>query len=287
MTTRIAFYPPLPYTDLSDEGQMPQRRAIMDDGDRIRPYEKDPRYWQYRGEPVLLLGGSATDHLFLLDGLQEHLDEIAAVGGNYVRNTMSQREEVERKAHKLRPDGTFDLQRWNPGYWERFERMLRWTAERDIVVQIEVWDRFDYSQDNWQHSPWNPGNNVTYTYEETGLAPEYPLHPGRDVHPFFHTIPDMEDYRPPYDLIRDYQERFVTKMLSYSLPHGHVLYCMDNETSTDPVWGQYWIRFIRARAEELGANVYTTDMFDDAWKAEDSAHCPVLFAEPDLYTFVD
>ncbi|MFP3896668.1 MAG: hypothetical protein ACLFV5_07525, partial [Anaerolineales bacterium] len=259
----------------------------MDSENGIQPYTQDQRYWQYRGEPVLLLGGSATDHLFLLDGLEAHLDEIAAVGGNYVRNTMSQREDVEHKAHRLRPDGTFDLERWNADYWERFDRMLHWTAERDIVVQIEVWDRFDYSQDNWQHSPWNPGNNVNYTYEETGFAPEYPLHPGRDVHPFFHTIPDMNEYRPQYDLIRDYQERFVTRMLSYSLPHGHVLYCMDNETSTDPAWGQHWIRFIQKWAKEVGTSVYTTDMFDDIWKAEDSVHCPVLFEQPDLYTFVD
>lgn len=28
--------------------------------DRIRPYEQDPRYWQYQGERVLLLGGSAS-----------------------------------------------------------------------------------------------------------------------------------------------------------------------------------------------------------------------------------
>lgn len=38
---------------LSNEGRDDARL-----GDRIRPYEKNPRYWQYRGEPVLLLGGS-------------------------------------------------------------------------------------------------------------------------------------------------------------------------------------------------------------------------------------
>ena len=48
--------------------------------DRIQPYSKNPRYWQYKGKPVMLLGGSETDHIFLLEWLKEHLDEIHAVG---------------------------------------------------------------------------------------------------------------------------------------------------------------------------------------------------------------
>ena len=64
--------------------------------DRIQPYTENPSYWQYEGKPVMLLGGSKTDHIFLLDDLKTHLDEIQEVGANYVRNTMSQREEIGR-----------------------------------------------------------------------------------------------------------------------------------------------------------------------------------------------
>ncbi len=49
---------------------------------RIKPYAKNPRYWQYQGKPVLLLGGSKTDHIFLLDDLKTHLDEMQVVGAN-------------------------------------------------------------------------------------------------------------------------------------------------------------------------------------------------------------
>ncbi len=128
--------------------------------DRIQPYAKNPRYWQYKGKPVMLLGGSKTDHIFLADDLKTHLDEMTAVGANYVRNTMSQREGQELKPHKLLPDGKFDLERWNQEYWRRFQNMLKWTAERNIFVQIEVWDRFDYSTRHWEISPWNPKNNI-------------------------------------------------------------------------------------------------------------------------------
>jgi len=111
----------------------------MKNEDRIQPWSENPRYWQYKGKPVMLLGGSKTDHIFLADGLFEHLNEMPPVGANYVRNTMSQREPKELKAHKLLPDGNFDMDQWNEEYWAMFANMLKWTAERDIFVQIEVW----------------------------------------------------------------------------------------------------------------------------------------------------
>jgi hypothetical protein len=147
----------------------------------IKPYDVKPCYWQYEGQPVLLLGGSKTDHIFLLDDLQQHLDEIAQAGGNYVRNTMSQREGLDLKPHARRADGKFDLDQWNTEYWNRFSNCLKWCDERKIIIQIEVWDRFDYSDHSenwkrWQQSPWRPANNVNYTAEQSGLADVYPLH---------------------------------------------------------------------------------------------------------------
>ncbi|MFC1714258.1 DUF6298 domain-containing protein [Candidatus Poribacteria bacterium] len=259
--------------------------------DRIKPYTKNPRYWQYKGKPVMLLGGSKTDHLFLLDDLKAHLDEIHAVGVNYVRNTMSQREGKDLRPHKLLPDGKFDLDQWNEEYWQRFADMLKWTAERDIVVQLEVWDRFDYTDAHdwnlWQESPWRSANNVNYTTTESGLADRYNDHPSLDRQPFFHTVPGMKQYQKKYDLIRRYQEAFVAKMLSYSLSYGNVLYCMNNETSTPAEWGQYWIQFIKARAKAQDVSVCTTDMFDDAFDADKAKHTPIIFGDAEHYMFAD
>ena len=53
----------------------------------------NPRYWQYDGRPTLLLGGSIEDNLFQIPDLGEHLDTLVAAGGNYVRCTMSSRDE--------------------------------------------------------------------------------------------------------------------------------------------------------------------------------------------------
>ncbi|MBE0675474.1 MAG: hypothetical protein IH591_12505 [Bacteroidales bacterium] len=255
--------------------------------DHLKPWSENPRYWQYKGKPILLLGGSKTDHIFLADGLLEHLNEIHEAGGNYVRNTMSQREGKDLKPYKLLANGIFDLDKWNNNYWDRFENMLKWTSERDIIVQIEVWDRFDFSGENWLTSPWNPACNRNYSYEETGFSKEYPLHPATDKQPFFHTVPGMPMYSEKLDIVRRYQEEFVTKMLSYSLKYGHVLYCMNNETSTPASWGQYWIEFIRSRAAEQGLEVFTTDMFDDAFRGEKAVNTPIVFKDPETYMFAD
>ncbi len=255
--------------------------------DRLRPYAKNPRYWQYKGKPVLLLGGSNTDHIFLLDDLERHLDEIARVGGNYVRCTMSQREGPGLKPHKCLADGKFDLNQWNDDYWRRFADCLAWCDERNIIIQIEVWDRFDYSRDHWETSPWNPKNNVNYTYRQTGFAPHYPKHAAQDEQPFFHSIPGMPRYTRKLDLVRRFQEAFVARMLSYTLEHGNVLYCMDNETSTPAEWGRHWIEFIQAKAAKKGAAVYTTDMFDDAFMAEKAVHARVVLEDPKHYMFAD
>ncbi len=269
---------------------LPCLSVAADDG-RIQPYAKNPRYWQYKGEPVLLLGGSDTDHIFLLDDLKPHLDEMQAIGANYVRCTMSQREGLDLKPHKRLPDGKFDLDQWNEEYWKRFADCLEWCAERDIIMQIEVWDRFDYTDarqmNYWQISPWRPANNVNYSSEQTGFLETYKDHPSKDKQPFFHTVAGSNHYRKQYDLIRRHQERFVDKVLSHSLPFGNVLYCMNNETSTDARWGQYWIQFIQAKAAEQGVTVCTTDMFDDAFEADKAKHTPILFNDAKHYMFAD
>lgn len=68
--------------------------------DRIQPFAGNPRYWQYQGEPLLLIGGTHDDNPFNSpsndpmggnERLEDHLDLLASAGGNYVRNTMTHR----------------------------------------------------------------------------------------------------------------------------------------------------------------------------------------------------
>ena len=254
-----------------------------DNPDRIRPYEKNPRYWQYKGQPVLLIGGSKDDNLFQIPELEKHLDEMAAAGGNYIRNTMSDRKDGGFEVYPFaqQPDGKYDLEKWNDEYWRRFELMLKETAERRIIVQIEVWDRFDYSTNNWEKHPYNPSHNVNYTHEESGLAAEYPNHAGSNEQPFFFTTPKQRNN----EVVLKYQQRFVDKLLDYSLKHDHVLYCIDNETSGEEAWPIYWTEYIRDRAKKDGVQVCITEMWD-AWNLRDETHRRTL-DHPERYDFAD
>ncbi len=257
------------------------------DGNRIRPCDENPRYWQYKGQPVLLLGGTKDDNAFQLPDLKEHLEDLREVGGNYIRNTMSDRHDkgFEIYAFKRMDNGKYDLDQWNDEYWQRFENMLRWTAERDIIVQIEVWDRFDYTNHRdsgrWTGHPYNPRNNVNYTEEESGLKVTYTRHPGTNEQPFFYTVPALRNNQT---LLR-YQVAQVDKMLSYALQYGNVLYCMDNETSGDAEWSKFWATHIRKRATEAGVEVHVTEMWDQ-WDIK-GGHHKETFDHPDLYSFID
>ncbi|MBM9521022.1 hypothetical protein JWG39_14470 [Desulforhopalus vacuolatus] len=255
----------------------------------LQPWAENPWYWNYHGEALLLLGGSDDDNLFQWPEkeLLMQLDRLAAAGGNIIRNTMSDRKD---KGHEVYPfkqlkDGKYDLNEWNEEYWTRFERMLRETAKRHIIVQIEVWDRFDYTDtggsDRWQIHPYNPQNNINYTYEQSGFARRYPDHPGANKQPFFFTTPKQRNNRE----VLTYQQRFVEKMLDHTLRYDHVLYCIDNETNGEEEWGRYWVQFIKEQATKLESKVYVTEMWDD-WNLTAERH-KRTFDHPELYDFVD
>ena len=246
----------------------------------IRVCEGAPGYWEYGGSPVLLLGGSVEDNLFQIPDLEAHLDLLKSVGGNYVRNTMSARDDGNVWAFKL-VEGKYDLEQWSEEYWRRFETFLELTSARGIIVQIEVWATFDYYRDCWARNPFNPKNNTTYTAEESGLPVEVDSHPTARQNNFFWSVPAERNQR----VVLKYQQRFVDNMLSYSLRFGNVLYCMDNETAVTAEWGKYWSEYIKTKAAEAGVSVCTTEMWDP-WDLSHAAHS-ATFDHPETYAFVD
>tara|TARA_R110002050_G_scaffold89495_1_gene188400 strand:+ start:486 stop:899 length:414 start_codon:yes stop_codon:yes gene_type:complete len=91
------------------------------DSQGIKPYTQNPWYWQYQGEPLVLIGGSDDDNLFQWTGKQltDHLDLLISSGGNYLRNTMSDRDEGNVFAFKKINEDSYDLNQWNDEYWRR------------------------------------------------------------------------------------------------------------------------------------------------------------------------
>jgi hypothetical protein len=233
--------------------------------DRIQPYVDNPRYWQYEGQPVLLLGGTKDDNLFQIPDLEEHLDLLQSVGGNYIRNTMSDRQTrgYEVYPFKKLDNGKYDLEQWNSEYWKRFERMLELTEERRIFPQIELWDQHDHNEDKWQDSPWNPDQNVNYDTSQVTLEGnghyENVQHNSGIQHDLYMTVPELQDDQT----VLAYQERFIDKVLEYTLQHDHVLYTITNELFIQhpSAWSRYWANYLRKRAREEGAEIEITEMF--------------------------
>ena len=260
-------------------------RQIKSGKNIIKPYSENPAYWQYKAKPILLLGGSDNDNLFqwTADKLIPHLDTLKAAGGNYIRNTMSDRDEGDIRAFLKTADGKYDLSKWNNEYWRRFENLLRFTSERDIIVQIEIWDRFDHIDNYWLTDPYNPQNNINYSYIEAGLDSVYPL--GRnfqesiDKQPFFYTVPELNNN----EILLNYQKAFVIKLLSISLQYNNILYCIDNETSAAEEWAIFWAKFIQENSQ--GKDIYITEMWD-AWDVKSETHKRTL-DHPERYRYID
>jgi hypothetical protein len=254
--------------------------ALKNPGEnQIKPWTDNPHYWQYRGEPSLLLGATDNDNLFQNDNLQSHLDSLKSAGGNYIRNTMSDRDPGDKKAFAMTSEGKYDLNKWNKDYWKRFETLLRLTNERGIIVQIEIWDRFDHSRDPWLADPYNPGNNINYTYAEAALDTLYPLHPGQNKQPFFFSVPGLNNN----EVLLKYQKAFVKKLLSVSLKYDNVLYCIDNETSGVEEWATFWAGFINENSD--GKDIYVTQMWDN-WDVKSATHKRTI-DHPERYRYID
>ncbi len=251
-------------------------------------YVSNPYYWQYHGRPVLLLGGSSgpsgalnDEGMFLWPNLPAALDRLKAAGGNYVRCLMSGRLRETTLWPFARQGDRYDLDQWDEEYWRLFETFLRETQARGIITDIELWATFDYHRAPWARNPFNPKNNVNYTAAQTGLPVEVPSHPSQARNSFFRSLPDLNDVA----VVLKYQQRFVDKILSYTLQHDHVLYCMDNETTVSPKWGAYWANYVHTAAARVGRKVPVTEMFDP----HDLSH-PMhsnVIDHPEVYDFIE
>ena len=271
---------------LSSQSNQP---PLKNKSDRITVYNKNPYYWQYKGKPVMLLGGSWQDNLFNHPvGLSKHLDLLLEVGGNYVRNTMSHRNKGNVFAYARELDGRFNLDRFNDEYWTRFENFLELCYKRDIIVQIEIWDPWDYYEDHqsfggWSHHPFNPANNISYTAEESCLPDkiEYAPHYEPTEHLFFRTVPSLNHNLP----VLKYQQAFIDKLLSITLRYPNILYCINNESGERIEWSNYWANYLHEAAKKAGVIIYVTEMRRN-YEVQAADHRQV-YDYPERYNFLD
>ncbi len=272
----------------------------------------DGRYWKYNGRRVLLLGGWNHGHNPFIDHdtdndndnqgvsttaqIINEMDELVAAGGNYLRCVLDpgMASGIQGFPFCAKSGNKYDLNKMTGPFWRRIEMFISEASKRNVIVQIEVWDRFDLidgSWGSWPVSPWNPKNNINYTSESSGLASSYRSFA---THPFLQGVPGHPVYekasatrKQKYDLVRSFQDKFIDKLLSITLAYNNVLYCMNNETHEHPAWGLYWMKFIEVKASARGKSVSTTDMFDDVYKAETSRGLTYQLKNRSKYDYID
>ena len=251
----------------------------------IRPYSKNQWYWQYKRKPIMLLGASNDDNLFQWTSQQltNHLDSMKKIGANYVRCTMSDRHDKGFEVYPFskNTDGLYNLDSLNSEYFKRFNFFLKETHKREIIVQIEIWDRFDYSREHWTTHPFNPKNNINYTTKESGFKNDYPNHPASNKQPFFFTTPAQNNNQ----IVLHYQKKRVNEILNIAFKYPHVLYTIDNETSGEEKWSTFWAEFIQDKAAKKHKEIYITEMWD-AWDLNNPQH-KRTFNHPKRYKFCD
>ena len=113
------------------------------------------------------------------------------------------------------------------------------------------------------------------------MAAVYPDHPAKNKQPFFFTTPRQRNNT----VLLPIQQRFVDKMLSYSLKYDHVLYCIDNETTAEEAWATYWAEYIMQKAQQAGKTICVTEMWDD-WDLRTKSHRRTL-NNPQRYAYAD
>ena len=258
-------------------GEQTRHASAMNQG--IDVYEKNPFYWSYKGEPALLLGGTREDNIFQIDDLEEHLELLKSVGGNYIRCTLSSRDPGNLKPYLKNSTGLYDLDQPNPDYWEKFKRLLELSEQLEIIVQIEIWATYDFywGDRRWSDNPFNPKLNSNYTSEQS-MLPDSIAYPAQsDINPFFTSVPGLNDNQ----LLRNYQEQFVDKVMEVTLPFDNVLYCIDNETNAHFEWGKYWSNYIRSIAVTQDKKIFVTEMWD-SWDPTNGAVPGAKLQHPDL-----
>lgn len=215
---------------------------------RIQPYSKNPMYWQYIGKPIMLIRSSDTDNPLQLHYIETHLDDLVASGGNYIRNIMAWSRTEDVLPYLQNEIRLFDLNQQNPEFFHRLENLLRMAYYRDIIVQIEIWESWNYymkggegyPKRGWGLNPFNPVNNVNYKLEESGMPKQIDFskrqYPGE--HTYFYTLPEELDL----PVVIKYQEAFVDQILDVTLGYPNVLYCMNNQTKEAHSWVK--VRFV-------------------------------------------
>lgn len=141
-------------------------------GAPVRIDPQNPHYFSYQGKPLVLV---TSDHTwFALTAADfdyvKFLDALAANGNNFTRIYPGAHPVNYANQPRIFPwarnaDGRYDLDKWNPVYFERLHALMKHAQEKEVIVDICLFngwgtDEKKTYQWRWEWSPLNDANNV-------------------------------------------------------------------------------------------------------------------------------
>ncbi len=150
--------------------------------DAVSTDPHNPKYLLFRGKPLVLI--SASEHYGSVINrpfdFEKYLDDAAARGMTMTRTFLLYRElqSARNPSSPCKPESPdfiapyvrtgpgnaldgepiYDLDRWNPEYFERLHRFLATASKRGIVVELTVFSN-TYADDIWALNPLRKENN--------------------------------------------------------------------------------------------------------------------------------
>ena len=250
-----------------------KQEAGRDNSVPIRLDRRNPHYFLFQGKTIALLASGEHYGAVINADFDYHryLATLEADGFNYTRLFGGSYVEVPAKSFGiLRNDlapaagrfiapwarsdtpgyagggNKFDLDRWNPEYFERLRGFLADANRRGIVVEITLFSS-QYGETQWDVSPLNEANNVNPT--------------------------DAIDWKKLNTLengnILSYQEKYARKLVLEANAFPNVIFEIENEPWSDrPVLADVVNPYLPAPGRNVFPN--SVDLPDDqamAWQA--------------------
>jgi hypothetical protein len=181
-------------------------------------------------------------------------------------------------------DSKWDLDQWNPAYWERVKAFCCAARDRGIIVEFTIFSEWvrtfqhDFiirgiSSHNWWNSDqfrpaWNKRYNINHAFSTNGNG---------DLWPEFFNLDHGEKSKTGKTLY-DYQKAYVDKVLLELGAFPNVYYEVHNEYHAEVEsiagWQNHWARYIKSKTNQLvGVAAHQTGQYNvDPCNSHGSQH---------------
>ena len=211
-------------------------------------------------KPIYLAGAGFALHLYREElEYRQVLDHYAANGMNCTQfwtcpDVWDNKNYAwaEKPGSGLGNDGKhqkYDLNTWNPVFWSFVHKVLSYTRDKGLYVEVSLFDECGIERgsgpgsgnERWLIHPFNPDNNVNGLSLPTGNT---------DAVPEFYNVSDPD--------LLGFQTSYVKKLIAETCHYPNVYYHICNEYTGPWEWARHWIDLIEARCDKLiGANPFT------------------------------